>query len=297
MFESKKGYFSYADFDEILSSEDWNGKKIEIDELINEGFFIGNKQGYFSFIHYSFIEYFVAVRLVNEINNSIFLNLKKRVLYEEVFEFISYTLESTNAYDEISKVLLEGSIDPIVRVNIIPPIRKRIPKSLIYPLIVAHFRDPNPLVRYVCGYTLPIFIEKYLNYFNSEGLGEKFMEYYELSKEKNTLIKSRTDIIKAMMNFENPDFYLLKEVDKESIEEVVRLPGTIEAYEKILSINRENRYVIEESIRILTFYSVTVNSKYIFKKSLIDLLSTRYYYSDDISIRKVTSWELSQLTS
>lgn len=294
MFNNDKNYFTYEDFDKLLKDNDNSLFGVTIEDLMLEGFFTKNRQGNFSFVHYSFVEFFVAIRLVNEIKQKKYINLSKRVFYEEIFEFIAHALESTKGFEIVAEIFKERSINQIIRVNIIPPIRKSVPVSLIPVLIESHFKDPSALVRYVCGYTLPIFFEKYPKYFRENNVLEKFMGLYKSANESNSLVTFRSEYLLSMIEFDQYPNYLM-EIDDESITEIVSIPGTINAYEKILSINRENKFVIEESIHILTQYTIKINNDYEFKDDLIDLLSETFLQSNESNIKRVAKWAINNL--
>lgn len=292
LFKNGVNSFTLHDIINNIKFDELNNDNIE--ELLSEGFFVLNKDDLFEFVHMSFSEYLVAEILVERLLSNNYEYFEKRVFYEEIFEFMANLFESKNLYAQISDIFLNNQISQIVRVNIIPPVRKIVNNAMIWPLVSAHLNDDSPLVRYVSGYTLPIYYDFFKKEFD-ERLIAAIQNKIDSGIEENTLVTERSIFL---MNKIKDQFFIRKpnwDIDKNSIYSITSIDGTLNAYERIIKLGRENFYVIEESIYILTLYIEKVDKNYPFRASLINSLKEKYIDSNYNSIRQMAKESLSMI--
>lgn len=205
----------------------------------------------FGFAHKSFVEFLVARKLDREVTKSDLAGIGRRILYEEVFEFLAQ-LDGIRETSVWIGVLRDRNASFIARVNAIPPLRKQLNRRAIEPLVEAHLLDIHPLVRYVCGYTLGVFRQRYPDLFEHAIRRQEIESAYQ--RENNDLVRSRLALLLTGGRF--VDF---KELDPEftsgraSVEAIAESPGIMAAYRSVLRRNKEHVVVLAESLRILTF--------------------------------------------
>jgi hypothetical protein len=89
----------------------------------------------------------------------------------------------------------------------------------------------------------------------------------------------------------NPDYKFLPS----SLDEILEPPGTIQAYDKILKVNREHHIVLEESIRILTIY-VMFNAEAVkFRNTLLRYIFKDGYNHKSERIQRISLWSMDKL--
>lgn len=270
-------------------------------DITNVSFLIRDKEKkkYFGFKHRSFVEYFTANKFASELKEENTDNFSIRILYEEIFEFLGWIMREEGNKDEDLRKVLGGPKFPFkARVNAIPPLRKQRNKKAIKPLFDAHtdIESSHPLLRFVCGYTLEIFQEEFPDEFKSQEFKECLDAAYK--KEKNSLIRLRMALLMTegeYRQFEfkelNPDYEFLRS----SLDEILEPPGTIEAYDKILKVNREHHIVLEESIRILTIYVKFYSEAVKFRNTLLRYIFKFGYNHKSERIQRISLWSMDKL--
>jgi tetratricopeptide (TPR) repeat protein len=270
-------------------------------DITNASFLVRDKvwKNSFAFPHRSFVEYFTANKFAAELKEENTDNFSIRILYEEIFEFLGWIMrEEGNKDEDLRKVLGDPKFPFKARVNAIPPLRKQRNKKAIKPLFDAHtdIESSHPLLRFVCGYTLGIFQEEFPEEFKSQEFKERLVAAHK--KEKNSLIRLRMALLLTegeykQFEFEelNPDYEFLSS----SLDEILEPSGTIEAYDKILKVNREHHIVLEESIRILTIY-VTFNAEAVkFRNTLLRYIFKFGYNHKSEKIQRISLWSIDKL--
>jgi len=266
-------------------------------DITNASFLVRDKTGKnnFAFPHRSFNEYFVAYKLALELKERNTENFSIRIFYEEIFEFLSWIMTEKSGKDEdLIAVLGNPQFHFKARVNAIPPLRKQKNKKAIGPLLRAHTDTESgyPLLRFVCGYTLAIFQEMFPEEFKTQEVKEQLSEAYK--KEKNSLIRLRLALLLTegeYMQYDelSPDYKFFAS----SLDEILAPSGTIEAYDKILKVNREHPIVLEESIRVLSIYVMFNAEALNYKSTLI-----RYIFGHNHTnerIRRICLWSIDKL--
>ena len=222
-------------------------------EISNFSFLDRREKDQFSFAHKSFQEYFIAEKLAGELIQEQYENFGKRALQEEIFEFLSLLLENQDKFDYLEKGLLNTSVYFVARGNLIPVMRKAVKKSFIPSLLEIFLNDGSPLLRFMCGYTLPTFQAQFPAFFDTPQIIERLNEAYR--SESNSLVRLRIAWLLNQGRYERfeefPELAPNYDFDFDSIQ-MLLVPGIKEAYETIIKVDRESEYVLEESIRALT---------------------------------------------
>lgn len=272
-----------------------------LEDITNISFLIRDKveKKNFGFKHRSFVEYFTANKLASELKERNTKNFSIRILYEEIFEFLAWIMTEKSGKDEdLTDILGDPKFPFKARVNAIPPLRKQRNKKAIKPLLKAHtdIESSHPLLRFVCGYTLGIFQEKFPEEFKSQEVRERLVEAYK--KEKNSLIRLRMALLLAdgeYKQFEfkelNPDY----EFSPSSLDEILEPSGTIEAYDKILKVNREHPIVLEESVRMLTIHVIYNGEAGKFRSTLLRYIFNFGYNHKSKKIQRISLWSMYKL--
>ncbi|MCB0643208.1 MAG: NACHT domain-containing protein, partial [Phaeodactylibacter sp.] len=135
-------------------------------EISNYSLLDRREKDQFTFAHKSFQEYFIAEKLAQELVQEQYDNFGKRALQEEIFEFLSMMLENQNRLQFLEKGLLNRSIYFVARGNLIPVMRKGLKTAYIPPILEVFLQDESPLLRFMCGYTLSSFQQRFPSYFD-----------------------------------------------------------------------------------------------------------------------------------
>lgn len=294
--ELKKNIYDILNKINKKNNSDYNAI---LNDITNASFLVRDKVGKnsFAFLHRSFIEYFVAYKLSLELKDKNTNDLSKRILYEEIFEFIAGILTEKNGKDKyLINILGESQFPFEARVNVIPPLRKQRNRKAIKSLlsVLTDVDSGHPLLRFVCGYTLSIFLgmTEFQEELKSQDLKNLLAEAYK--KETNALIKIRMALLLTegkYMKYEelNPDYNFFAS----TVNEILDPSGIKEAYEKVLKVNREHPIVIEETIRVLTIYVMFNPEKSNFKNTLLRYIFN--YQHKNERIRRICLWSISKL--
>lgn len=306
MFEDNQFSYTYDELKKIIHTilDKIGGslkQKFDYDavlrDITNASFLVQDtiEKNNFAFPHRSFIEYFVAHKLSIELKERNTADFSVKILYEEIFEFLAWIMTEKSGKDEdLTAVLGDPQLPFKARVNAIPPLRKQRNKKAIAPLLRAHTDTESgyPLLRFVCGYTLEIFQEMFPEEFRSQEIKSRLSEAYK--KEKNSLIRLRTALLLTegeYMKYDEltPDYKFFSS----SLDEILAPSGTIEAYDKILKVNREHPIVLEESVRVLTIHVM-------FNAEALNLKNTllRYIFGHNHQnerIRRICLWSIDKL--
>ena len=78
-----------------------------------------------------------------------------------------------------------------------------------------------------------------------------------------------------------------------SLDEILAPSGTIEAYDKILKVNREHPIVLEESIRVLTIYVMFNAEGLDLKRTLLRYIFGHNHQNE--RIRRICLWAIDKL--
>jgi hypothetical protein len=257
------------------------------------------EKNFVAFKHRSFVEYFTAYKLASEIKERNVDNFSIRILYEEIFEFLAWIMTEKSGKDEdLTNILGDPKFPFKARVNAIPPLRKQRNRKAIKQLLNAHtdIEASHPLLRFVCGYTMGIFQEEFPEEFKSKEVKERLGETYK--KEKNSLIRLRMALLLTEGEYRQSEFKELKpdyEFSSSSLDEILEPYGTIEAYDKILKVNREHHIVLEESIRILTIYALFNTEAEKFKRTLLRYIFKFGHNHKSERIRRISLWSMDKL--
>jgi len=224
-------------------------------------------------------------------------NYGQRILYEEIYEFITMMAGEKDVLAALTETLANGTAPRIARVNVIPPLRKGRDAGAIRPLLTAHIEDEYALVRYVCGYTLGIFQQEYPNEVNMVPNLGRLAEAY--SRERNALVRLRMALLLTEGSYLEVDRFeeLRPEwaCDDKSLVEIVSAPGIVDAYERVLSVDREHEIVIEESIRLLTLYVVRFPDQRGYRESLVNYVNDRGRKHECARVQMVAAWSSRRL--
>jgi hypothetical protein len=296
-----------AILDEIYNtlSQNLNYENV-LNEMTNVSFLVRDKVNKntqqnltFGFSHRSYVEFFTAQKMALELKERNTKNFSERILYEEIFEFLSWIMTEASGKDEDLTYILGDPQFPFkARVNAIPPLRKQRNRKAIKPLLDAHtdIESGNALLQFVCGYTLAIFQEEFPEEFDLQETIDRLDETYK--KENNSLNRLRTALLLTKGEYENEKYKELQPDYKfasSDLDEILEPSGTIEAYDKILKKNLEHPFVLEESIRILTLYVMSHVEAEDFKSALL-----RYIFDfgcEHISerLRRISLWSIDKL--
>lgn len=283
-------------------STNTRAKEIDFRDISNYTFLKREQRDKFRFSHHSFMEYFVASKIARELEEGNTKSLEKRILYEEIYEFLAGIFERDDRYQTLTRTLLNLNAGAIARVNTIPPLRKQRNKNAIDSLLIAHIQDPSPLVRFVSGYTLAILLYEYQDLFSNsekEIIKNKLIAAYQ--EEGNSFVRLRmayliTDGEYHTFEELNPSY----DFDDNSLDSISIVPGIMHAYERVIKVNREHEYVIEESIRILTVYCILKDENA--DRNIKEYRNTLKKYilkygakHDDEKIRRISIWSIGKL--
>ena len=261
-----------------------------IRDIPNRGF-MDVEENKFRFAHQSFMEFFVAEKFVQDLLAKNTSDFSQRILYEEIYEHIAQLTDTTDKRKTLLSVLSDPEVPFIVKVNCIPPLRKqRTPEAIEY-LLSALVNDADPLLRYVCGYTLRTFQEDSPDIFSTPANSEFLGRAYE--DEHNSLIRCRlalllTDGAYVESHRElSPDYRF----DDGSLAEIVAARGIVAAYEQVLKVRREHPAVIEESMRLLALFVDSGRDSTGVAYSVL----TKFMFADGFShgdqrVRRMTIW-------
>ncbi len=267
-----------------------------IRDISNAAFMDLDKQNRFRFAHQSFMEFFIAEKFVRELRENKTVDFGVRILYEEIYEHLAQLTNSTEKRRHILSVLSSSDATFIAKVNCIPPLRKQRTPEAIPFLIAVLTSDLNPLLRYVCGYTLAIFQEEYPDVFRLADNREFIKHAYEL--EQNSLIRCRLALLLSGGVYDDrwlelgPDFSF----DEQGLEGIVTAPGIVSAYEQVLRVNREHPVVVEESMRLLAvFVARGRDSNGVAIATLTKFIFTDGFSHEDERVRRMTIWVIAFL--
>ena len=272
------------------------------DKVVKSKGKIAEEKNFVAFKHRSFIEYFTAHKFASELKERNTDNFSIKILYEEIFEFLAWIMTEKSGKDEDLTNILGDPIFPFkARVNAIPPLRKQRNEKAIDPLMNAHtdIKGSHPLLRFVCGYTLGIFQEKFPEKFKSQEAKDRLDESYK--KEKNSLIRLRTALLLTEGKYKQSEYGKYKELNPDydfspsSLNEILEPSKTLEAYDKILKVNREHHIVLEESIRILTIYVLHNAEKEEYKNTLSRYIFNVGHKHESERIRRISLWSMDRL--
>lgn len=263
MMIRERGYFDLTELHDIIREaivkrsihglETFDANQV-IRDISNAAFMDLDKQNRFRFAHQSFMEFFIAEKFVRELHENNTADFGLRILYEEIYEHLALLTNSTEKRRPILNVLSSSDATFIAKVNCIPPLRKQRTPEAIPFLISALTSDLNPLLRYVCGYTLAIFQEEYPDVFRLSDNRDFIERAYE--SEQNSLIRCRLALLLSGGAYDDgwrelgPDFSF----DEQGLEGIVTAPGIVSAYERVLRVHREHPVVMEESMRLLAVF-------------------------------------------
>lgn len=272
---------------------------VVLTDITNASFLVRDnvEKNNFAFPHRSFIEYFTAYKLALELEERNIKNFAIRIFYEEIFEFLSWIMtEKTGKDDDLTAVLGDSQFPFKARVNAIPPLRKQRNKKAIEPLLRAHIDidSGHHLLQFVCGYTLAIFQEMFPEEFKHQKIKDLLTEAYK--KEKNALIRVRIALLLTGGEYKKDEYEehsLDYKFSSSSLEEILEPKGTIEAYDKILKVNREHPIVLEESVRILTIYLMFKPEAVNFKNTLLRYIFNYQHIHE--RIRRICLWSIDKL--
>ncbi|UCH96962.1 MAG: NACHT domain-containing protein [Candidatus Aminicenantes bacterium] len=310
MFDDNQFSYTAQEFKELIKkifaelrtplNQNYNPKSV-MEDMTNVSFLIRDKKkkNNFAFKHRSFVEYFTAHKLASELKERNTDNFSKRILYEEIFEFLACIMTEKSGRDEDLTTILGSTKFPFeARVNVIPPLRKQRNEKAIKPLLNTHtdIELSHPLLRFVCGYTLEIFQRKFPGNFKSQEFKDRLIKAYQ--KEKNSLIRLRMALLLTEGKYNqfefkelNPDY----EFSSSSLEEILEATGIIEAYEKVLKVNREHPILLEESIRILTVHVSYNAGAWKFRDTLLRYIFKFGYNHKNERVQRISLWSMDKL--
>jgi AraC-like DNA-binding protein len=242
---------------------------VDLQEVVREISSFGlldrpNNNDQFSFAHSSLRDYFIAEKLANELIEQRYENFGKRALQEEIFEFLSLILENRDKFHCLEEGVTNPNVFFVARGNLIPPIRKRVKKESIPGLLRVHLGCENPLIRFMSGYTLPVFQQRYPEVFEQREVQMQIGQAY--LQETNALVRLRMALLltggKYHRTKEFPELSPHYPFELKDLKPFV-VKGFQQVFEKIIRVNRENEFVIEESIRVLMIYAEKMKPDYI----------------------------------
>ena len=284
---------------EVVKGMDASIQKLDpelvMKEIANFGFMDRRLRDHFTFSHQSFREYFIAEKLANELQKGDTSNFAKRALVEEIFEFIGLLLENNGNFHLIGEFLSNPEVFYIARGNMIPMLRKLRKKASIPTLLKVILHEKHPLLRFICGYSIAQFAVEFPSYFHKKEVITALIEGYK--REPNSLVRLRIVLLLTEGEYEQTDQYPeldpAYEFDHESVEQLTGVRGFKEAYERIIEVNRENQYTIEEAIRILTLFTTNIDPS--FTKRLAKILFTYSIEHQKPRIRRISLWSMGRL--
>ena len=255
----------------------------------------------FKFSHQSFSDFFIASKIARELEQRTTTSFRKRIFYEEIYEFLAEMFEKGNDYTNLTDILLSSKADTIARINAIPPLRKQQNINAIEPLITAHIQDHAPAVRFVCGYSAAILLDKHQKSFSNsklKGIKKRIAEAY--NKEANSLVRLRMAFLITNGKYQKFDELLPNySFDSGSLEDISKVSHILQAFERVLKVNREHEFLIEESIRLLTVYCFLNDneSRNIeeYKKTLTGYIRIYGANHDKERIRRISMWSIDKL--
>jgi len=156
--------------------------------------------------------------------------------------------------------------------------------------------DGSPLVRYVCGYTLAIFQEDYSDIVDSEAHVEMLREFYQ--RETNDFVRTRTALLLSGGVYDDERF---PELDpsylgsQQALAELLEAPSILEAYEKVLSLNREHPAVLAEAIRMLTSHICHGGHGTTFLPSVTRYLLESGFSHEKEEMQRMALWSVGRL--
>lgn len=248
----------------------------------------------FAFAHHSFLEFFVAEKLADELMKGVTENFADRVLYEEIFEFLAQILKIDDKYTALTKTLVNLKSPLIARINSIPPLRKQLNENAIQYLLKAFIEDEHPAVRYVCGYTLATFQLTYPSFFEEKTISISLENAHD--KEKNSLVRLRMALLLTKGEYvkykelnSDYEFYI------DSLEDIISVKKIVDAFEKVLKVNREHVIVIEESIRLLSIYIFLKGKDQKYYATLRNYIFNLAYKHKAEKIRRIALWAIDKI--
>jgi AraC-like DNA-binding protein len=293
----------YEDLKKILKAETEKLRRfrpgIDLPAVVREisGFGLldrPNNNDQFSFAHSSLRDFFIAEKLANELIDRQYENFGKRALQEEIFEFLSLILENRDKFYCLEEGVTNPDVFFVARGNLIPPIRKQVKKESIPGLLQVHLRCENPLIRFMSGYTLPVFQQRYPEVFEQHEVQVKIKQGY--LQEVNALVRLRMALLLTGGRYhrtkEFPELSPDYSFELEDLKPFV-VKGFQQVFEKIIRVDRENEFVIEESIRVLMIYAEKMKPDYI--PAFLELMYQRGIRHSSPRVRRMARIAVDQL--
>ena len=298
MFLSGKNWLTISEARECLSENIPKSRGSEainncLRGFVNSLFLVRTKDDYLRFSHLSFMEYFVATKLCDELNNESYEKMGTRILYEEIYEFVASIVKKKNLKHKLREMILSPEAQAIARAAAVPPLRKLRCQDSLTALITAHATDENAFVRYIAGYSAEIIASTHevdIRSFLNDSL-RSCME-----SENNSIV----GIVGQRILNGNPleGFHwkdTLKPYSQKDVKAILSTDFIAGSYAALLNVGREHRYALTEAIRLLTLRSIFCERNDYCDNSLLRFCIARGLFSREIRLRTASVWAIGLL--